>query len=234
MASVGKGNYAGGADDYSIAGYGELPPEGNQALWTANPTEGTYPYYFANSGTATVKVLGGRIGPDLTAPVTDQLKDKYTDKDGIPYGSVFGGSRGLAAVTSTQSPRYRYVPDAFLGYVNKAVINIGGTSENDVVSTAGPTIEGSVYGGGQDGHVRNSTEVKIFKGNITGQGDYESAARSGHVFGAGSGIGKYTVIENNVEKKYCNNASGSVTCTTLIEVYGEGSGDAADYDAEAG
>ena len=231
MASVGKGNYAGGQDDYSTAGYGELGEklsDGNGgSIWTANPTEGTYPYYFANSGTATVKVLGGRIGPKLTTPVDNTKVDKYIDKDGIPYGSVFGGSRGKAAVTSTQSPRYRYVPDAFLGYVNKAVINIGGTSETGPVSTAGPTIEGSVYGGGQDGHVRNSTEVKIFKGNMTGQGDYESAARSGHVFGAGSGIGKYTVIENNVEKKYCNNASGSVTCTTLIEVYGEGSGDAA-------
>ena len=60
--------------------------------------------------------------------------------------------------------------------------------------------------------MRNSTEVRIFKGNVSGQGDY----RSGNVFGAGSGVGKYTDDEHS----YCNNASGSVTCSTLVEVSG--------------
>jgi len=230
MASVGKGNYSGGADDYSTDGYGELPTE-NGNLWTSefNPNEEIsatnkpdYAYYFLNSGKSVVTILGGRVGPELTTPVDNTKVDKYIDEDGIPYGSVFGGSRGKAAATCTLSPRYRYVPDTFLGYVNKAVVNIGGTSQN-ALSTNTPIIEGSVYGGGQDGHVRNSTEVRIFKGNISGQGDYETAARSGHVFGAGSGVGKYdsgTKDAQNNPIEYCNNSSGSVTCTTLVEVSG--------------
>ena len=217
LGSVGKGNYAGGSDDYSTAGYGELPNNSVNSgkLWTtsssAESTTKDDAYYFLNSGISTVTILGGTVGPTTGTGI---------DGDGIPYGSVFGGSRGKAAKdVGARSPRYRYVPDFFLGYVNKAVVNIGGTKENEDVtlSTGSPTIYGSVYGGGQDGHVRNSTEVRIFKGTIQGQPDV--AKRSGHVFGAGSGIGKYETTVNNETVEACSNSSGSVTCTTLIEVY---------------
>ena len=203
MGSVGKGNYAGGSDDYSTAGYGELPPknEGNDGpLWSNTD--------FTNSGESTVTITGGKVGPETGTGA---------DADGIPYGSIFGGSRGKAAMdVGKLSPRYRYVPDFFLGYVNKTAINIGGyISDNDTtISANAPTIYGSVYGGGQDGHVRNRTEVRIFKGDVHGQG--EDSGRSGNVFGAGSGIGKYKDGANY----YCNNSSGSVTCTTLVDVMG--------------
>ena len=205
MGSVGKGNYAGGSDDYSTAGYGELP-SANGALWTDT--------CFTNSGHSTVTIMGGKVGPESGTSV---------DNDGIPHGSVFGGSRGKAAMdVGKLSPRYRYVPDFFLGYVNKATINIGGYIKDEATTLAtgdGPTIYGSIYGGGQDGHVRNSTEVRIFKGDIHGQGDY----RSGNVFGAGSGIGKYDSGEKDNGGnaiKYCSNSSGSVTCTTLVDIMG--------------
>ena len=211
MASVGKGNYTGGSDDYAPNGYGELP-SANGAIWTEAPAEGTYAYLFQNTGKTTVTILGGTVGSDTAGD------DSANGGDGLPYGSIFGGSRGKAAKTVKFSPRYKYGPDFFLGYVNKTAINIGGFIENDVTTVTegtGPTIHGSVYGGGQDGHVRNSTEVRIFKGEIAGQtGD--SSGRSGHVFGAGSGIGKYT--DNG--QQYCNNASGSVTCTTLVDIKG--------------
>ena len=216
MASVGKGNYAGGADDYSTAGYGEKIA-GN--LWTSayNPeaaiSESNKPddaYYFLNSGKTTVNLFGGTIG---IAGFND---------DGIPYGSVFGGSRGTAAIETNDvmslSPLYKYLPDFYCGYVNKTVINVGGTTENGAVDGAGPTIYGSIYGGAQDGHVRNSTEVKMFKGSVAGQTS-DANGRSGHVFGAGSGIGTY-VDKNDGDKNKINSSSGSVTCTTLVELNG--------------
>ena len=223
MASVGKGNYSGGADDYSIEGYGETLT-GN--LWTStfdaeSPESDTnkkdYAWHFLNSGTATVNIYGGTVG------ATDA---GFDPTDGIPYGSVFGGSRGRTAKSTSFSPRYKYVPDFFMGYVNKTKIKIGKTRDDftgegaDAAYAAytGPSIYGSVYGGGQDGHVRNSTEIKINKGSIPGQTGDE-LGRAGHVFGAGSGIGKYTDGEN----KYCNSSSGSVTCTTQIDIYGENS-----------
>ena len=211
MASVGKGNYTGGSDDYSIGGYGELPST-DGAIWTSTPSAGTYADYFQNSGITTVNIYGGTVG---SATAGD---DSANGGDGIPYGSVFGGSRGKAAKSTSYSPRYKYVPDFFMGYVNKATIKIGKTEdeyEGDYASYSGPSIYGSVYGGGQDGHVRNSTEVRIFKGSISGQTS-DAAGRSGHVFGAGSGIGTY----REDDKDKCSSSSGSVTCTALVEMNG--------------
>jgi len=227
MASVGKGNYAGGADDYAPKGYGELPSV-NGNLWTTaytaqNQTK-DLPWHFLNSGITTVNILGGTVGASTGANVNGV--NKSYEESGVPYGSVFGGSRGKAAASCNLSPRYRYVPDFFLGYVNKAIVNIGGTSASSP-SASSPTIYGSVYGGGQDGHVRNSTEVHIFKGNIAGQNSaVDTDERSGHVFGAGSGIGTYdtgTKDSHDDPITACNNSSGSVTCTTLVEVFGENS-----------
>ena len=210
LGSVGVGNYSGGPDDYSTVGYGELPSE-NGNLWTTTSTAESETkddaYHFLNSGIATVNLFGGTVGTG-----------SGTDEYGIPHGSVFGGSRGQAAASCKRSPRYKYVPDFFLGYVNKAIINIGKKSDDftgDYAAYEGPTIYGSVYGGGQDGHVRNSTEVKIYKGEIQGLTS-DDMGRSGNVFGAGSGIGTY--MDGAVNK--VNNSSGSVTCTTLVEVNG--------------
>ena len=209
MASVGKGNYAGGSDDYATGGYGETlngaAADADKTLWDGGNDNSTA---FLNSGKSTVTVKGGTVGP---------TEGDYQDEYGIPLGSVFGGSRGQTAPAEVQyEPRYRYAPDFYIGYVNRTAINIGGTAEDGAVLGAGPDIYGSVYGGGQDGHVRDSTAVKIFKGNIKGQAS-DGIGRSGNVFGAGSGIGTYTVDA----VKYCNSSSGSVTCTTWVEVNGE-------------
>ena len=89
MGSVGKGNYAGGTDDYATDGYGE---NAGGKLWDENTDNGKA---FMNSGICTVKILGGTVG--------------YTGtKDGLPYGNVFGGCRGDAAPNITESPRYLY------------------------------------------------------------------------------------------------------------------------------
>ena len=250
LGSVGKGNYAGGSDDYSTAGYGELGEKlstGGGPIWTMNPTAGTYSYYFQNSGKAIVNIFGGTVGSANPTP--------GYDSDGIPYGSVFGGCRGKTAADNNSSPRYKYVPDFFLGYVNRAIINIGGykcttahdtyqagdritneqfkliaESDADNWEKVGPTIYGSVYGGGQDGHVRNSTEVIVFKGAIKRHTD-DDIARSGNVFGGGSGIGTYKDSSDNKDK--CNSSSGSVTCTTQIDVYDDAAIDCSVYGGGA-
>ena len=193
LASVGKGNYSGGTDDYSLAGYGELPPKDGSdegELWSNTD--------FTGSGKTFVYVYGGTIG---TGTSTDTENGAA---DGFPYGNVFGSSRGKAAVNCQLSPRYKYVPDFFLGYVNEATVVIGDNSKNTT-----PAIKGSVYGGGQDGHVRRSTSVTINKGTI---GVASNGGKDrGNVFGAGSGMGK------NSDDAY-NTSSGSVTCTTTVTV----------------
>jgi hypothetical protein len=200
MASVGKGNYSGGPDDYSANGYGELPPisQGNVTdLWSNED--------FLNSGKTKVIIKGGTIGNLTPNDPTD------SEKDGLPYGNVFGGCRGEAAPNIVETPRYHYSPQFFSGYVNETEVIIGtsavGTPGQEGYSAeSGPKILGSVYGGGQDGHVRRDTRVAINGGEI-GKA-YQSAADAttlvgtndinnlhwlhrGNVYGSGSGIGKY-------------------------------------------
>ena len=192
MGSVGKGNYSGGQDDYSARGYGELPPY-DKDLWstsTYQENETNYAWHFLNSGKSTVTITRGTIG------YIDPEDPSKSIKDGLPYGNVFGGCRGESAPNIGEKPRYQYSPSSYSGYVNETEVTIGN-------GISGPTILGSVYGGGQDGHVRRDTKVIINNGVIgipfssdnqetlgTDLTDAQWQHR-GNVYGAGSGIGKY-------------------------------------------
>ena len=170
---------------------------------------------------------------DLTGTDTEKKAAAayLASKDDLPTGNVFGGCRGQASTTNAQSPRYMFIPDYFLGFVNETDIQIG-----DGTGT-GPSILGSVYGGGQDGHVRRSTKVTVNNATIgipyenTNNGTYTTILGNdvsdtqwknrGNVFGAGSGIGtydkknEYGVPTGDVDYNF---ASGSVTCNTDITI----------------
>ena len=239
LGSVGKGNFAGGADDYYTGGYGETlfkkDNEGNvvfsENLWTS-ASDGDNAWEFLNSGMTTVKVFGGTVG------YIDSKDPTKSFKNNLPYGNVFGGSTGESApnVPKTLTPRYKYCPAFFSGYVNETDVTIGGyrcktaydthkvgdyMTDVEFASVAvadtakwakiGPTIYASVYGGGQDGHVRRDTKVTVNSGEI-GIAFTEANRKNvmktwgkpideeldnplwlhrGNVFGAGSGISKY-------------------------------------------
>ena len=231
LGSVGKGNYAGGADDYSTAGYGEKLT-GN--LWDGVSDESKA---FLNSGKSTVTITGGTVGYIDFTKVSD-----YT-YSGLPYGNVFGGCRGESAPNIGESPRYLYCPTFFSGYANETEVTIGNAGGT------GPTIWGSVYGGGMDGHVRRDAKVTINGGEIgrpyTGDGSAADLAKvewsqCGNVYGAGSGIGqykydfnydgdyedvvKYTNPLNNrtteVKERDFSTSAGSVTRFTTVIVNG--------------
>jgi hypothetical protein len=267
---VGKGNYAGGTDDYYPAGYGETLHDA--ALWTA--TEGFKPNepitasnkpttmadYFLSSGKTNVRVIGGQVGTK---------EPKY--KDGLPYGNVLGGSAGEAAPNISELPRYLYSPAFFSGYVNETDVTIGGyrcktangnykvgdgitTAEYDALASgqdywekSGPTILGSVYGGGQDGHVRRDTKVTVNDGEIgmpyneTNQGLLETDNLDdpqwlyrGNIFGGGSGVNKYKYDFNGdgdyedevtyggqaTKEEDFSNSAGSVTRFTTVDIKG--------------
>ena len=249
MASVGKGNYAGGSDDYSTKGYGELPPQANQALWSNSD--------FMGSGKTTVSVTGGQVG---TVNGT---------KDDLPTGNVFGGCRGASSPNITNSPRYLYSPVFYSGYVNETDVTIGTENQATNEATAGqsgnaPRIYGSVYGGGQDGHVRRDAKVTFYSGVVGNAYTDATAAASlvgtsdqtnlqwlhrGNVYGSGSGIGKYeydfngngkTFTDADSDEEYdegedidtgeyggatvkdidYSNASGSVSRFTTVDILG--------------
>ena len=189
LASVGKGNYM---------GYGEM----SASSITPSPT----PY--ENSGTCTVTINGGTIG-------TNGLPDA----NGVVNGFVFGSSKGTTFVNISNTPRYDYSRDFFLGYANATEVTIGPATE-----TGSPRIWGSVFGGGDNGHVRWHTDVTVNKGEIgvayVAPGTFPDADSTnkwvyrGNVYGAGRGVGRIAGTGN-----YCP-AAGSVTLNTNVTVNG--------------
>ena len=261
MASVGKGNFASGTDDYYPSGYGEKI---ESALFTSS-TEGDDAWHFLNSGKTTVRVLGGTVG------YIDDTDPGSSMKNDLPYGNVFGGSAGEAApnVPADLTPRYHYCPAFFSGYVNETDVTIGGyrcktectigdktykvgdvlsadkydalASGKDNWELAGPTILASVYGGGQDGHVRRDTKVTVYAGEIgrlyddvnrrrlqTDDINNEQWLHRGNVYGAGSGISQYTssleyadgYSGDKVAASGFSTSAGSVTRFTTVDIKG--------------
>lgn len=205
-ASVGKGNYAGGPGDFTPAGYGEQWTENNMYL---RDTLVTY------SGHTYVNIFGGTIG------TINGMKDD------LPTGNVYGSSRGEPApnVRQTLHPRIHYYPEFFLGYVNHTHVVIGDAEDE----TNGPRLYGSVFGGGEDGHVRWSTQVTVNKGEIGNKYDTETIAAvgtadltdyqwrgRGSVHGAGAGLGKY----QDATGSHFSTSAGSVTQFTEVTING--------------
>ncbi|MBO7049910.1 MAG: hypothetical protein J6W42_04775 [Bacteroidaceae bacterium] len=239
LGSMGIGNYAGGTDDYSLVGYGELPAysgtptresDGNGNYTVSGATEGTLwdDPLFRNSGKAIIRIENGTVGYFTSSITTANMTD-LTTKDDLPTGNVFGGCRGQAAPNYYISPRYKYFPEYFFGYVNETQVIIGKKDD----ATARPRIYGSVYGGGQDGHVRRDANVIIYNAEIgLDYDDFDNLIGNskisatqfrdrGNVYGAGSGTGQYKITKNNNEEETgLNYSSGSVTCNTSVTING--------------
>ena len=205
LASVGKGNYAGGKDDYYPAGYGETLT-GN--LWDDVSDNSKA---FLSSGNVTVSITGGQVGT-----LNGTSGTVFGTSEVTPTGMVFGGSRGRSAQDVMLDPRHEYAPDFYLGYVNTTSVTIGNAS-------GGPRIYSQVFGGGRDGHVRNSSHVIVNNGTI-GQtyaettavdgstADYQRYHR-GNVYGSGSGLGMWDTVHHGM-------SSGSVTRNTTVDING--------------
>ena len=212
LASVGKGNYSGGLDDYFPMGYGETI---NGNLWDGKSAESKL---FLNTGKATVKVTGGTVGSVNGIDATGRMTT----------GNVFGGSQGEAAPNIFNQPADDYNPVFHLANINEADVTIGTEG-----SATGPRIYGSVYGGGQDGHMRRDAKVTVFSGEIgnayndanktaVGTSDLNNLQweQRGNVFGAGSGFGLYSFDYNHNGKTYTDtNGNGRYDDGEPIDTY---------------
>ena len=248
MGSVGKGNYAAGSDDYYPAGYGETlngaSAAADKTLWDGGNANSLA---FLNSGKATVAVTGGHVGYIKAGDPDDSMKDGLPY--GNVFGGCRGESAPNIQESPRYlySPEFfsGYVNETDVtiggGYYRckTAYTDAGSTAHTvgEVIPAAdyessftgdadkwekvGPTILGSVYGGGQDGHVRRDAKVTVNSGvigvaynndNRTALGtsakplneelDSPHWLHRGNVYGAGSGIGNYV---------YDFNANGRIT-----------------------
>ena len=144
---------------------------------------------YTSGGQATLNILSGTFGTD-----------------GHDNGMIFGSSRGQEGnpLTDTNIDK--------LAWVYNTVVNVGTAG-----SATGPMVNGSVYGGGENGHNYQNAAVNIHSGTI-GYTSYDptSGYNCGSVFGAGCGTDKYTVGE----VQHYNPLAGTVWGNTTIAIDG--------------
>ena len=173
---------------------------GSVGTFTYNATTGLPETWNTENdkGKCTVTITGGTIGTT-----------------GKENGMVFGSSRGdvgqPGGITDKQA------------WVHQTQVTIG-----DAALETGPTIKGSVYGGGENGHTFTDAVVNIVKGTIgiTDSEDPDGGARypyRGNVYGGGCGTDTYTVkedagTENEKTKTYFNRLAGIVEGNTTVNI----------------
>ena len=140
---------------------------------------------------------------------------------GSSNGMIFGSSRGDVGAPGAIHDK--------LAWVYETDVTIGQANDE----TAGPQINGSVYGGGENGHVFNDADVYIFSGTVgvpSGKtiGDYSGAAYPyrGNVYGGGCGTDKYYTDLTNVQDPTDGNGNaynplaGIVQGNTTVNISG--------------
>ena len=172
-----------------------------------------------NSGVARVTITGGTIG-----------------YDGKENGMVFGSSRGDINEPGARDDHCAWVYDAnvIIGTAAK-----GTPGQEGYVAATGPSIKGTVYGSGENGHVFNDAEVTINYGTIgiddntdpgytvTSNGtEYAGAAYPyrGNVYGGGCGTDKYyenhDLETHDGNGQLFNSLAGIVYGTTTVNITG--------------
>ena len=149
-----------------------------------------------SGGTATITITGGTIGAD-----------------GKENGMIFGSSRGDVGAPGTR--------DDLVAWVNTTNVTIG-TSESET----GPTIKGSIYGSGENGHTLSNAAVTVHSGIIGIHDGTAADGTRGNVYGAGCGTDKYYEDPTNVADPYDGNGqlynpkAGIVQGTATVTING--------------
>jgi len=141
-----------------------------------------------NTGKVTVTITGGTVG------------DTTPGHEGRNNGRVYGAGRGVSANRSDLVASMEYVKETFvtIGTEGQAPSSYSGSTPGELTY---PYIYGAVFGGGENGHVKNDTHVTMHSGIIGwpldegASGQHKTAADGssknpfrGHIFGGGRGV----------------------------------------------
>ena len=185
-----------------------------------NGTAATYNYqvngvtytsygYSANVGNTKVTVSGGKVGEvDNVTVGTDRVAGHTTGRK----GSVFGGSKGR--------PGYYDPVKGDLGFFYTRMAYVDQTQ----VIISGGQIAASVFGGGENGHVRYNATVTMDGGTVgleltAGEKELDANGEArvdiyhGNIYGGGRGI-------DMTQGGYLGEASGQVFGNTNVDISG--------------
>ena len=186
-----------------------------------NGTAATYTYYVngnpytsygysANVGNTKVTVSGGKVGEvDNVTVGTDRVAGHSTGRK----GSVFGGSKGRPGYYDEATHTDYGFHYTRMAYVDKTQVIIKGGQ-----------IAASVFGGGENGHVRYDATVTMTDGTVGLELDATERALDangeavvdiyhGNVYGGGRGI-------DMTQGGYLGEASGQVFGNTVVNISG--------------
>lgn len=149
-------NVYGGGNMSSVGRYEiQLDGEGNPIL----DENGNTQYVLDDNGDPIPVAGTGLAQINMTGGIIGNQND-----EGRMHGNVFGSSRGMAGAEFKE-----------LGCAHNTDVKIGGET----------VIKGSVFGGGEDGHVNQNTKVTVNGGTI---GVTEGDPFKGNIYGGGRGI----------------------------------------------
>ena len=190
---------------------------------------GSVPYYDNLQGKSRYIMSAGQVKGNTNVTITGGhiLTNVYggceaTDVDGTATVTMTGGTIGVPR-TDTDIINHPVTGYLFGGGKGdqRVFFNKDTNVKDAVVKVEGGRIYGSVYGGGEDGHVLRNTTVTIGKTGNTGPkiGTSGTSYYDGHVFGGGRGFGGEALTAGNVGGAVTLNILGG---DILGSVYGGG------------
>ena len=231
-ASMGN-VYGGGSGDKNIVRAGQIFGNTTVSISEADPEKQTRIYHniygggaYGSVGTYTytyttddpnyqgiAKVNGIASCAANTGIATITITGGIVGADGKENGMVFGSSRGDVGAPDSR--------DDLMAWVNTTNVIIGETSK------PGPTIRGSVYGSGENGHTLSDALVTVHSGIIGIHDGTNADGTRGNVYGAGCGTDKYytgAIPEGHTatdgEGDSYNPKAGIVQGTTTVTING--------------
>ena len=147
-------------------------------------------------GNTFVDIYGGKVNGSVYGGGRMATVGTYPAQDNIPADPDFnnGGETGRATVyihgdvtigNQNTAIRGGNVYGGAKGLVGSAYANLAYLKNSEVIIEEDAVINGSVFGGGENGHVSENTKVAIYDGTIGFAGGNEY---KGNVFGGGRGI----------------------------------------------
>ena len=196
------------ADPYKF----QPPYNGTAATYNYEVNGVTYTSYgySTNVGNTKVTVSGGIVGEVTNVTVgTDRVAGHTTGRK----GSVFGGSKGRPGYYDT-------VNHVDLGFFYTRMAYVDQTQ----VIISGGQIAASVFGGGENGHVRYNATVTMTDGTVgleltAGEKELDANGEArvdiyhGNIYGGGRGI-------DTTQGGYLGEASGQVFGNTNVDISG--------------
>ena len=141
---------------------------------------GTYTYTYTTDDPnyqGIAKVNGISSCATNTGGATITITGGTIGADGKENGMIFGSSRGDVGALGSR--------DDLVAWVNTTEVTIG------AANTTGPTIKGSVYGSGENGHTFSDATVTVHSGIIGIHDGTPADGTRGNVYGSGCGTDKY-------------------------------------------